>query len=168
MIKADSSPILYIIISVVLMIISALGKSKKKVQQHSPSHNDQASPERHTPVPKPSWQQELEEIFGNVLEETTTKVPESPLHEEQRKPETVVSENSWTSESQGLESEISDAGSEINEAESLEVIMEETKIQQQHVIQIVQDEEENKGTELEGIDLEKAVIYSEIINRKYF
>ena len=107
-------------------------------------------------------EKELEDIFGNVFEEAPNKAPETTQQDERRKPDTVVNETSWGSRYKKPEAEII-------EAESLETIEDEIKAQSKKpIIQVAHDEEEKERVELEEIELEKAIIYSEVINRKYF
>jgi hypothetical protein len=167
--KADSGgTLIYIIISIVLLIISSLGKSRKKpatppTPDQEPEYTDEI------PSPKPQqtteWPKELEDIFGKMFDVEPPKPEEKPTsYEEAYKPETYPSFDKY----------------QFNKDQSLEVIEEENQSlevihsnETEYISPIasIETEVEEKDERIfvpEEFEIDKALIYSAIINRKYF
>lgn len=168
--KADSGSLVYIIISIALLIISSLGKKKKPVNPPTTDYEPDYEPQPQAPRPQPTneWPKDLEDIFGKMFDVETPKPAEKPQsYEEEYKPEpTYSSYENYTPENESLEV-IKE------ETESLEVIKpnETEYIKSDNIIasETVYDvEDEEPAFALETLEVEKAVVYAEIINRKYF
>jgi hypothetical protein len=152
MIKAGVSPIVYIIIAVIAMIVNAINKSKKQTVLPPKTSPDA---ENEHPKPQPSWQKELEDIFGKVLEEKPEVIMEKPkVHE-------TIAETSVKSD-QSI--------SKSKEVAYSSNLMSETNAPEEHSLSHIYEsiEYEESIIDLEHIELKKVVIYSEIMNRKYF
>lgn len=148
MMKAESSNLVYIIISVVLLIVSAIRKNKNKNQTAQ-------RPVEDSPTPQAPWQRELENVFGKIIGEE----PEIEKTYPQRELLTTEKEPVKT-----LQFEMSPIYSNFQDGslkpfENLSVIS----------VSNQQDGGYLKGIiELDENEIRKAIIYSEIINRKYF
>jgi hypothetical protein len=158
--KADSSSLLYIIISIVLLIISAVGKANKKAAQ-KPQVRPPAPSPMDEPVPT-GLPREFEEIFGKIFQEERPKVPEPEVvFEEAESLETIVPQN-YNEEAESLEV-IEE------EAQSLEDLNIDENLPVKRIESVLLDEQrEQKNEILEGFEMRKAIIYAEILNRKYF
>ncbi|MDP4209580.1 MAG: hypothetical protein Q8928_12275 [Bacteroidota bacterium] len=138
--KADSSTLVYIIISVVLLVVSAFNKNKKKT---SSDEQGGGLPEN---IPRANpWEKELEDIFGKVLGQEPEPVPKREFV-----PEPVTQSEALKNEPPRLKQP-------------------QTVVPHSSSSFIYNDEEpEERRIELSGQEFEKAVIYAEILNRKYF
>jgi hypothetical protein len=132
MIKSESNSLVYIIISIILLVISTIGKNKNK--KHTPL------PSEGVPTPQTSWSKELEDIFGKIAEEKP--IDPKDTHEKE-KPVEEIQKRKVTPKP------ASDIAFHVLNNEHEELFSE-------RIIPI--DEHE----------MRKAIIYSEILNRKYF
>jgi len=158
--KADGGALVYIILAVIAAVVNAVVKSKKKDSSIAPKPSPTGTPApRHEP--QATWQKELEDIFGNVLKEPEP-VTKSQKQEEvnpfsSSKQETKnIPQASITQEWNKYAELKKSAGSESKTAiksEPLHVIEEEHELAEFHI---------------EDFELNKAIIYSEVLNRKYF
>lgn len=168
--KADSGSWLYIILSIVFLVLSAIGnKNKKKATTSTEPINDDYEPE--TTSTDRRWPRNLDEVLTEVLDmpkprETSIERPVS------RPVETVLESTQNTYE------KIED------EAQSLETIEEETFSYETPVVEKKADlpyfqkpspietdtktEEEAPILMASGFNLRDGIIYAEILNRKYF
>jgi hypothetical protein len=168
--KADSGSLVYIIISIALLIISSLGKKKKPVNPPTTDYEPDYEPQPQAPRPQQTseWPKDLEDVFSKMFDVETPKPAEKPQpYEEEYKPETTYSSyESYTPENESLET-IKD------ETESLEVVKPNEVDYAKSDYTFVSEkeyeiEEEESAFALETLEVEKAVVYAEIINRKYF
>lgn len=160
--KADSSALVYIIISIALLIISSIGKAKKQAGERPPARPPSRPPSpMDEPVPT-GLPREFEEIFGKIFTQEQQPVPEQEIvYDNEEEFETSEIPQNYNPQYESLETIT-------EEAESLESI----NITEEPVASVnytgIQEEQEYDNTYIQDIDLEKAIIYSEIINRKYF
>lgn len=167
--KADSGSLVYIIISIALLIISSLGKKKKPVNPPTTDYEPDYEPQTPRPQQTNEWPKDLEDVFGKMFDVETPKPAEKPQsYEEEYKPETTYSSyESYVPSNESLET-IKD------ETESLEVVKpNETEYVKSDYTFVSEKEyeigeEEEPAFALETLEVEKAVVYAEIINRKYF
>lgn len=156
--KADGGALIYIIIAVVVAIVNAITKSKKKEIPSAPSkpyYEENPEPQK---APQTTWQKELEDIFGELPKPEV--VVEKPIFEPP-KPKTEPQVEVKT------EPSMVDQWNKYNEPEKLaepELIPMEIA---EHIHKTY-NEPEPTLKDFEEFDLRKAVIYSEVINRKYF
>lgn len=148
--KADTSWF-YIVISVIFIIISALGKNKKKQEASVPPRK---KPEYDSgePEPKTTWPKSFEDILTEVLEVPKTKE--------------VIFRNEAPY--------VDETPSPVKEPEKKPIkIQEEKKLQEGDRNPKTAPEPEEKEVfyprfNVEEMDLRQGIIYSEILNRKYF
>jgi hypothetical protein len=154
--KADGGALLYIIIGIISLIVSAISKSKKKAARpYAPEYSKEETPHPQ-PEPQATWQKELEDIFGKVFDEPEV-VETKPQYNQPTKAEVIdepispyveaLNKYAQTKQGASAEPKIYDPIKEPVYAE------EETELASIH---------------LNRSELSKAIIYSEIINRKYF
>lgn len=170
--KADTGSWLYILLSIVFLIISAISnKNKKRASTSTPPINDDdyepASP------PQRTWPRNFDEVLTEVLD-----LPKP-------KPQEVVSEQPHSRTNAPLESTQNSYESIGNEAQSLETIEEEVftyeapekekKQPEKPLIATKTEETKEKKKEVslsifgeKEFDLRQGIIYAEILNRKYF
>jgi len=149
--KAGSDTLLYIIISVVLLVISSLNKNKKKKAISSEeSEKDQPG----MPTHGNPWEKELEDIFGKVLGQEPEVVQKS-----EPKLQPVI-------QSAETKNEPIQSKQPQNQFQKVALSPEVSHPSPSFVYH--EEEPEERHIELNGPDLEKAVIYAEILNRKYF
>ena len=173
--KADGGSLVYIILSLLFIIISAIGKNSKKQAQQNQSQGRQPSQGKPSPMDEPqpmpqrgNWPKELEEIFGNVFTENYETEPEEKP--ESIPPKEVIPEPRQTYFTYDNIPPV------IESQENIEVISDTphlTKEEEESLLESelqfdVETDARNLRFNLENFDLQKAVIYSEIINRKYF
>lgn len=144
--KADTGGWFYIVLSIAFIIISALGKNKKKTTASLPPIKE--------PVPahpeEKKWPRTLEDILSEVLD-----IP---------KPQEVVIANK---EPVPLESNAKNLPVEVLNPTAPK--QEVTPIPERKVEPIYKDSESAIPAFFEnGLDLRQGIIYSEILNRKYF
>ena len=147
--KAESNSLIYIIISIVLLIVSAIRKNKNK-NQSAPLPTSEDSPQ-----PQAPWQRELENVFGKLIGEE----PQIEKTHPQRELLTVEKEPVKT-----LQFEMSPIQSNFQDVSS-------QPFQKLSVISINNRQDGgyfNGIINLDENEIRKAIIYSEIINRKYF
>ena len=138
--KAEGGSLIYIIISIVFLIFSAYQKNKKKVGQPTSEPNE--APETN---PQPSWQKELEDIFGPVNE------PEVVIAEQPR-PVDIIQHQP------------------VKEVKAFvpEKLQEKPTNQLHRQMIAVEEEHELAVIDIDEFELGRAVVYTEILNRKYF
>jgi hypothetical protein len=158
--KADGGALLYIVIAVVSLIISAIGKNKKR--EMPPVSSEHSSDETEAPrqAPQPTWQKELEDIFGKVLDEP--EVAEKHQYEVPKPAEMPKHKNA--------NQQVDPTIAALNKyAESKQASREDKKADNNsHVMAPIEEEHETTVFNPEEFELSKAVIYSEVLNRKYF
>lgn len=165
--KADAGNWLYIILSIVFIVLSLIGKDKKKATTSTRPLNDDYEIPDHTPERK--WPKNLEDVLSDVLE-----LP--------RQPQTVV-ETPQRSYRDDILEKTSNSYEKIGEeAQSLETIEPEVftydspeeiaKTKSSQRIAEVKTPEKAEKAEYEPVfdqfDLKQGIIYAEILNRKYF
>lgn len=148
--KADGGALVYIILAIISLIVSAVGRNRNKGRRPIPSSSEIPESE---PQPQHTWQKELEDIFGTGR----TVNPE---------PETQVSESDETQS--GLE-EMPPYVKELNKY-AASATNNEIEAQSNPTTASFQNEEEHEsvGISLEDFELRKAIVYAEVLNRKYF
>lgn len=156
MIKADGGALVYIILAVISLIVSAIGKSKSKgVPQIStePRHSEQKA----EPVDsQTTWQKELEDIFGKVIPVPEVKQEVLPKTKESGEQKGISTEiTSMNVAERNLTAPSMKAGVEIHRPET-------------HPEPLVVEDEHETLVSAEEFDLSRAVVYSEVLNRKYF
>jgi hypothetical protein len=106
---------------------------------------------------------EFEEIFGKIFQEEPPKAPQpEEVFEEAKSYETIIPEN-YKPEYESLEV------IEEEDTKSLETIIGEEKLPVKNQEPIMPEEHyETQNEILEGFEMQKAIVYAEIINRKYF
>lgn len=158
MIKADGGggALVYIVLAVISLVVSAIGKSKKKGIPEVPTSRGPAQQEDKPVEPQTTWQRELEDIFGKVLSEPEVS-SEAPKHgpfspsKKEAFPET-------------LDPKVS----ELNKyAQSIDKKAEEAR-SDKHSELIAEEELHYSAALFEDFELSKAIVYAEVINRKYF
>jgi hypothetical protein len=168
--KADSGgSLIYIIVSIALLIISAMGKSKKKpVNQPMPEEEPDYTDRQPIPPSQqtPEWPKELEDIFGKMFDPEQPKPEEKPKsYEGEYKPETYPSfDNYQFNKDQSLEV----IEEENQSLETIKAVETEEYISPINTVETEVKSEVDRVFVLEEFEIDKAVIYSEIINRKYF
>lgn len=165
--KADSGSWLYILLSIVFLVLSAVGnRNKKKATTSTQPVNDEDDYE-----PSPSernWPKSLDDVLNEVLD-----LP--------KKPEVVTTNPQPWSRDTILEKSYGSYERIEEEAKSLETIEAETfsydspeEIKRGYSPIIVAPEKVEKVEEHEPVlvlsdfDLRQGIIYAEILNRKYF
>jgi len=149
MMKAESNSLLYIIISVVLLIVSAIRKNKNK-NQSAPQPSSEEIPN-----PQAPWQRELENVFGKIIgeePENEKTYPQKELLNTEREPVKTLK-----FEMSPIQSNFQDIASKPFQDLSV------------NSVSNLHSEGFSRGIiELDENEIRKAIIYSEIINRKYF
>ena len=159
--KADGGggALVYVILAVISLIVSAIGKNKNKVSRPVAPRPETAEPEHQPQQPATTWQKELEDIFGKVLTEPEVVVdkprPQDTFSQTEVKkevPKETMSSNVY----------------ELNKyAASKKANAEEAKkAEHSGAIHVLEEEHENHF-HIEEFELQKAVIYAEVLNRKY-
>jgi hypothetical protein len=166
--KADSGSLVYILISVALLIISSLGKKKKPVNPPAKDYTPEYEPETQVPTPRQTheWPKDLEDVFGKMFDVEIPKPAEKPqTYEKETVPETpYFTYDSYKPENESLEV-IADENQTLETIKSNEYERLSSSLLREEV---VEEKEEEPAFAFDGSDLEKAVIYAEIVNRKYF
>lgn len=153
--KADGGALVYIILAVISLIVSAVSKNKNKQDRPVTTTPRESHPEVDPKEPQTTWQKELEEIFGYG-----TKRPQQADEVDKQR----------TEKARVQQEEISPYVSQLNryaETHKSEVNTVESSV---YVDALSTDEEEYESFVLnaEDFDLRKAVVYAEVLNRKYF
>jgi len=155
--KADGGTLVYILIGLISVIISAVEKNRKKklASQQAPAKRPASETQEQ---PQPSWQKELEDIFGKSFEapqpEINDKKQEAPAYTAETKP--VI----YPQKKQQVEHwEKSNA--------SIPAVEKSTPITVKNLT-TVEDNNEFAYVDFENFDARKAIIYTEVFNRKYF
>jgi len=157
--KADGGALIYVILAIISIIVSVIGKNKNKRVTQGPSAPQPVTEEPSEDKPRPSWQKELEDIFGNVINEPEVIVRKTPPRES--KPFEPITTEIVTG---SIGSKTKEEGKYIETSKTGPI--DSTTI---HTGSIHLEEEHEPATvTLEEFELSKAVIYSEILNRKYF
>lgn len=163
--KADGGALFYIIIAVLSLIVSAISKSNKKTAGKPVISN---APEEETEeVPQNPWEKELQEIFGK--KEPAASVPEKRLVRENGEPNRDrVPEITGTQKAmyaQEAEEELKNYRGEISiEQPAVRSVSEDEIRSSKHA---PEEEEPVFSSGFEEFDLRKAIIYNEVLNRKY-
>jgi len=146
--KADGGALVYIIIAVVSLVIRAISKNKNKEHPPVSSVPEVHNPESEQRKPQNTWQKELEDIFSAGTQD--------------RKPEVIKVKQE--------PDEVSAQVRELNKyANFRRTAVTEGKGQHVESVFFHEDEEhEASDVNLEEFELRKAVIYAEVLNRKYF
>ena len=157
MTKADGGgALIYIILAVISLIVSAIGKSKSKGTHQAPPAPGPSEQETKPHEPEVTWQKELEDIFGKVFTEpeVSTQIPKNESAPVSSKKE-VLSEN------------VDTKVAELNKyAKFKEAKVEEDKPTKH--LEVIEEEERSPLASVEDFDLSMAVVYTEVLNRKYF
>jgi hypothetical protein len=155
--KADGGALVYIVLAIVSIIVSAIGKNKRKGIPQVPMNPKPAEQEAKPVEPQATWQKELEDIFGKAFSEPEM-VSESP------KNETV-----HTLEKKEVLAEVPDAKvTEWNNyLQSKKTVVEEPGPFADVEIYTL-EEEHSPLVSFGDFELSKAVVYAEVLNRKYF
>lgn len=169
--KAESGSLVYIIISIALLIISSLGKKKKQV--NPPTTDYEPDYDQHPQAPRPQqtseWPKDLEDVFGKMFDVETPKPAEKPYsYEEEYKPETTYSSyENYIPENESLEiiKEESDSLEILKPNEADYVVGKKYEFESEMEYDL---DLEEPAFAIDEIEVEKAVVYAEIINRKYF
>lgn len=155
--KAESGSWFYIILSIVFLIISAIGKNKKKTASPSPV-NDDYEPEASVPTER-KWTKSFEDILTEVMD-----LPQQ--QEVINRPGKEVVENKVKEEADSLEVVIDesftyDAPENIKMGKTAKLAP---------VFNLNASEKEiDEPVFKEGeFDIRQGIIYAEILNRKYF
>jgi hypothetical protein len=152
MIKAESHSLIYIVISIILLIISSIGKNRNKKQLATPPS------EEGVPAPPTTWQQELEDVFTKMSGEEPAYGKTTPK-QEQVKFETLTTKVS----------DIETKPSQANVNQTTAAPFRESV--SNAGLSFTSRQEENlsvRNIDMDENEIRKAIIYSEIINRKYF
>lgn len=168
--KAESGSWIYILLSVVFLVLSAIGNKNKK-RAEAASRPDEEDYDTQPAPSERNWPRSLEDVLNEVLEvpkkqEVVVERPHSWSQEyEMEKPHTF---EYHTEEAQSLET-IND------EIFSYETAMEPLNLDRpvyQSISPIRETEVVEEVTEPEvqmhDFDLRQGIIYAEILNRKYF
>lgn len=147
--KADGGALVYIILAVISLIVSAVGKNKNKEHRPASSGHDVPKPDTEQGRPQNTWQKELEDLFGGNTDSRKPEVIE--VKQEQDELSTRVRELNKYADSRQA------AGTD-----------EKGQIQSKSVFFYEDEEHEASDVNLEEFELRKAVIYAEVLNRKYF
>jgi hypothetical protein len=152
MIKAESHSLIYIVISIILLIISSIGKNRNKKQLATPPS------EEGVPSPPTTWQQELEDVFTKIS-------GEEPVHGNTNPKQEQVKTETQTLTFPYIEPKPSPAN--VNQP----TVTPFKESFSNAGLSFTSRQEENlsvRGIDMDENELRKAIIYSEIINRKYF
>jgi hypothetical protein len=163
--KIDPGTLVYILIIVGSFIVNAYIKSKKKKGEEArkpvPDHTDEDEDE--TPQSRPVWQEELEEILG---------VPRQPEVKEEPTPQYATPPRTFYEEVQKENNKyVYDYEKVQTEESSLETIhpTEQAIVSDKLKADIPIEEEEVQRFSISNYnDLQRAVVYAEIIQRKNF
>jgi hypothetical protein len=152
--KAEAGSWFYIILSIAFIIISALGKNKKKVtaspqplNEPAPSHKEEKK-----------WPKTLEEILSEVLD-----VPKSQEVIIAKEEIPVITQKAENSSNKNYEQEVPKHEISIPEKKTTTTKPEtnsEPKLKPNEIPVTVKFERD--------FDLREGIIYAEILNRKYF
>jgi len=149
--KAEGGGLIYIIISIVFLIISAYQKNKKKREQAAhPAEGGEESTH-----PTPGWQKELEDIFGPVDPVPEVVSVPSTRYDDNKPVATTIAEHERVERITPKEGKIATN----TDHRIMKDFPADLTVQEGHEI---------ANIDLDEFELEKAVIYSEILNRKYF
>jgi hypothetical protein len=160
--KADGGTLVYILIGLISVVISAVEKNRKKKLAASsrPASSGHPASETQEP-PQPSWQKELEDIFGKSFD-----VPEPEAND--RKQETPASTPQSEPKIYPNPKKVSQAEHWEKENAPMEPVMKSDVTLLSKNQASTNDETEFALVDFEQFDLRKAVIYNEVLNRKYF
>jgi hypothetical protein len=161
--KAESGNWLYILLSAVFIILSLIGnKDKKKQTSSTQPINDDYEPSR---PPERHWPKSLDDVLTEVLD----------LPKQQQ---VVITENKPWAREEVLDMPQNSYEKIGEEAQSLETIEEEafsyetpaelSKSRVQRVESLKEPEVREPQLVFSDFDLREGIIYTEILNRKYF
>lgn len=162
MIKAESGSLLYIIISIIVLIVSAFSKKNQKEGKNW-SDDPQHHPHPQETANEPPWAKEWGDIFGKVLQNEPypqkTEKPPAPLYHEDTA-ERIKTEDHLSEQEREKEKR------KVAHQHNSKIT---TKDHNNHVA-MLWDEEEASGSIFhpEEFELERAVIYNAILEPKYF
>jgi cell division protein FtsN len=164
--KADGGTLLYIILAVISLIVSVIRQSNKKKAGIPVPPSSSPDKEENQPNPQSTWQKELEDIFGKRFSVPEEK-GEVTTYEEVEKQKAPEREISYSQEI----IDVQEAKEKLERTYAGETITNE----QSHMSSIYSykpnDLLEDYALEpvvSEEFELRKAIIYSEVLNRKYF
>jgi len=155
--KADGGALIYIVLAVISLIVSAVAKNKKKEMQTTSSKPTSSEPAEPKQPQQTTWQRELEDIFGKVLTQPEVVVERQEYAEPKPVVKKEVKANAMSEE--GLKG----SSNSISAVNSDQIISETPS-----AFHIEEEEHEFAGINFDDFELNKAVIYSEVLNRKYF
>ncbi len=150
--EAESNSLLYIIISIILLIISTVGKNKNK---------QKTIPQQTANEPQPTqapWQKELEDVFGELTGMKPANDKKYPKHEQ------------WEYEPEPIKTQAFEPILVSNELQKDFINpIESIPTGNVNTINITKNEYvSDRYLFMDENEMRKAVIYSEILNRKYF
>lgn len=166
--KADSGSWIYIVLSVLFLIISAIGKNKKKAETASGPVGEELDTSQ--PNPEKAWPRNFEEVLTDVFdlpkqkEVSYEKPPSRNIYSERyEKPVETIDEE----EAQSLET------TEIEKFSYETPVVPNEYVKPQYQSMVVKSEDKLPKTletvfESGEFNLKKGIIYAEILNRKYF
>jgi hypothetical protein len=167
--KADSGSWLYIILSIVFIVISAISnKNKKKASTSTPPINDEPASQ-----PQRSWPRNFEEVLTEVLDLPKPK-PQEVIVEQPRSPYGGPLENTQNSyekiETEAQSLETIETETFTYEAPVVETKKVEKPVSKEQVENKKEKQKEESALVFGGkeFDLRQGIIYTEILNRKYF
>lgn len=173
--KADGSW-LYILLSIVFLVLSAIGnKNKKKYTTSTPPLNEEddfepipSQPQRPVAETSRDWPRSLEDVLKEVLDvpgsrEVVTEKPQTWSRD-------TILENTQNSyekiEEEAKSLEVIE--SDVFTYDSPEEITKPVTFTYSEPVQVDRNEEREPVLSLENLDLRQGIIYAEILNRKYF
>jgi hypothetical protein len=166
--KAESGTWIYILLSIVFLVLSAIGNKNKKKAETTSHPDDDDYDTQPTPSER-NWPRSLEDVLNEVLD-----VP--------KKPEVVVEKPSWSRQVEVEKPHSYEYHTE--KPQSLETIDEEifsyeTALEPLNMDRPVYQsispireaqvgEDTDREVKIQDFDLRQGIIYAEILNRKYF
>ena len=153
--KIEISTLVYVLVGLGSLIFSAYSNHKKREHQGS----QPTIPAEVDEIPRSSWERELEEILGvpsepKVLSDVLEPIPDMEAHKDDEKelnPRMTVD----TMAEQKSDSKTSQLAESASISDRRELILEGEEPVSAHIY-------------LEDFQIERAIIYSEVLNRKYF
>jgi hypothetical protein len=160
--KADGGTLLYILIGLISVIISAVEKNRKKkaAANRIPANPSVPAPEPHTSS-RPEWQKELEDIFGKPFEDSRTEAD----NKRQEEPVMPRAEPVLIPAPEKVRRPREHWERATSPVLSTEIISPVVKPEAQ---KSTEEDDQLITVDSEYFDLRKAVIYNEVLNRKYF
>jgi hypothetical protein len=164
--KADGGTLLYIALAVISLIVSAVRQNNKKKAVMPVPPRPKPDMEESQPDPPATWQKELEDIFGKVFVQPEEKKDAGTNEkvEHPKAPDTVMSDSQEIIEVQEAQEELAGtlAGKTTTSGKPLK-----KPVYADVPVNFLEDNA--LGTVVsEEFELRRAIIYSEVLNRKYF